>query len=49
MSIIGPRPGDVESKDTYFEDEKNDYAHEHYLSHLYLNQMFDDKKEKLSI
>lgn len=27
---------------------KNDYAHEHYLSHLYLNQMFDDKKKKLS-
>lgn len=23
MSIIGPRPGDVESKDTYFEDEKD--------------------------
>lgn len=22
MSIIGPRPGDVESKDTYAEDEK---------------------------
>lgn len=27
---------------------KKDYAHEHYLSHLYLNQMFDDRKEKLS-
>ena len=23
MSIIGPRPGDVESKDTYAEDEKD--------------------------
>ena len=23
MSIIGPRPGDVESKDTYEEDEKD--------------------------
>ena len=23
MSIIGPRPGDVESKDTYSEDEKD--------------------------
>ena len=22
MSIIGPRPGDVESKDTYAQDEK---------------------------
>lgn len=23
MSIIGPRPGDVESKDTYAQDEKD--------------------------
>lgn len=23
MSIIGPRPGDVESKDTYAEDERD--------------------------
>lgn len=25
MSIIGPRPGDVESKNTYAEDEKTNY------------------------
>ena len=23
MSIIGPRPGDIESKDTYAQDEKD--------------------------
>lgn len=27
---------------------KNDYAHEHYLSHLYLNQMSNEKKNALS-
>lgn len=27
---------------------ENDYAHEHFLSHLYLKQMPDDRKKKLS-